>query len=135
MGKKVMVSGAGQGHNLNSLYQKCKCYGQRVITPTEILAKTMFTSTTQKHVELGGLTNHCPSVYIWMCGTVFFRAVSVASTSLNQCLSSHTGASVIYEGTGFMSCRQSLLQRRRLYCATLWFISELSKNTLYSKLA
>lgn len=75
MGKKVMVSGADQGHNLNSLYQKCKYYGQRVITPTEILAKTTFTSTTQKHVELGGLTNHV-LLSISECVALFFSGLS-----------------------------------------------------------
>lgn len=57
-------------------------------------------------------------------------------SSLNPCPShSFSGASAICEGTGFMSCRQSLPQRRRLHCAGQWFISQLSKSTLSSKLA
>lgn len=57
-------------------------------------------------------------------------------SSLNLCpFCSCSGARAICEGTGFMSCRQSLPQRRRLYCARWWFISQLNESTLSSKLA
>lgn len=51
-----------KGHFLTSSYQKWKHSDQKDTSSQEILAKIVFTSTTQKHTELVGHSDLCSSM-------------------------------------------------------------------------